>query len=137
MGLDQMTGYGVVGAGLVAIGLWATGSGIGSLTSIPPVEMRLLELKYEDGHFIQKHEILGGAIIQADWTAQILRGDTPLCEGGGTAPYDGDQSKRMTPDYWTYDECPDLMPGDTAIAAWTYTGSDGVVRTISGKITLE
>lgn len=107
------------------------------LATTQPVEMRLAELRYEDGNFIQRHEVSGIPVIMAAWTAQILRGDIPLCEGGGTAPYEGGQAKRMTPDYWTGDQCPAIKAGDTAIAAWTYTGSDGIIRTISGKITLE
>lgn len=101
-----------------------------------PYGLQLVSLDYKDGEFHQIVAPINTDIVQADWSAQILRGDIPLCGDGGRAPYDG-EPKRMDPDSWTGDTCPPLKHGDRAIATWTYKNVNGNIVTISGKVKIQ
>ena len=119
--------------GIIAL---ASGTEIWSSFQAPPAGMRLLRLEYINGQFVQQHEVFGVDVIDARWSAQILRDGVPLCGGAGDAPYDGGRAKRMVPDIWAGDDCPDLKPGDVALATWRWVDESGTVRRISGEITI-
>lgn len=123
-----------VPGGLLAFGIWAAGGWVASLIEGEPRGLRLLELSFEDGQFHQKHAVYGSEAISGEWTAQISRDGVPLCQGGGAAPYVDGQEKRMTPDLWTDDLCPALIPGDLAVATWEFKGGDGLTHSIKGTI---
>lgn len=123
-----------VGASLVAGVFWGIGHVVGNATAVEPVSLSLISLEYRDGKFTQRHKVTGTDILDANWTAQITRGDKPLCGGGGKAPYGGVSGMAMTPDEWTGDVCPEVLPGDRAVVVWSWVGSDDVRRRISGEL---
>jgi len=129
---SELTGIAIMGV----LGL-GVGNVVGNKTKVEPVGMTLVHLEYSNGMVTQRHEVTGAEVIRGDWTAQAIRGQTPLCGGGGTAPYDGSTYKTMSVDEWTGDECPPLQPGDKLEAAWEWVGSDNVRRRISGELIIE
>lgn len=129
----------------IAVGFWAL-VGLastlvaGAFVAHAPVRMELEYLRFEDGHFYQHIAVSGADAVNGDWTARIWREDeggfTPLCEGGGRFPYTGKPSRPMTPSYWTDDDCPEVLPGDHAMASWQYTDEHGVQRRFSAQIVI-
>ena len=113
---------------------------IGSTVAPQPVRLTLEYLRFENGHFIQHISVSGREAVNAEWAARIWRNegdrDIVLCSGGGHFPYNGAASKPMTPSYWTDDDCPELRPGDQALAVWSYRAEDGLIRSISAEITI-
>jgi len=101
-----------------------------------PVAMRLAALEY-DGALIHQHvKITGRDSIRGEWAATIMRGYRRLCGGGGISNYRG-MKMTLTPSEWTGSECPDIEAGDVASASWQWTDADGLVRGISGAITIK
>jgi hypothetical protein len=138
-----MTGiYSVITIGLFsAIGYLAT-IFVGSLATVEPVRMQLEFLRFEDGHFYQHVSVSGAKVINGRWSARIWRpredgSAIPLCAGSGGFPYEGAISLPMTPDYWTGSDCPEILPGDAALAAWEYTDEKGLQRRLSGTLLIE
>ncbi|WP_299078720.1 hypothetical protein [uncultured Paraglaciecola sp.] len=133
---------------LTAVGIAALGSlgflgGVGSIDiankfTKPPTHyhLDLKSLTYENGEFHQLVVPVGRAVIQANWSAKVLRGTHILCDGGNTAPYEGSPVS-FTPSDWTGDKCPDLMAGDVAIASWEYKTNEGFTASIVGKVTIK
>ena len=138
-----MTGiYSVITIGLFsAIGYLVTVA-IGAIATVEPVRMELEFLRFEDGHFYQHISVKGARVINGKWSARIWRPRAdgtaePLCAGGGKFPYAGKISSPMTPDYWTGAVCPDILPGDAALAGWEYTDENGLQRRLSGTLRIK
>ena len=120
--------------GLGTLGLFA-GIGFADLITINERSMSVVELSYQDSHFIQSHKVEGEP-IKGSWSAEIMRGDEQLCSGGGEAPYEGG-IKKFTPDDWTGADCPDLQQGDIARAVWEYRLNNGGLASVSAQIKIE
>jgi len=122
-------------------------SGIGgyeiksSITSPPkPISMNLKHLTFEDGRFEQEFYITGTKVLEANWAAEINRGDRQLCFASGTAPYQNEKPKSFPPDGWAGQfegDCGPLQSGDTAIAVWAYKTEQGLLVRVSGEITID
>lgn len=110
----------------------------GTAVAVPDaVGMRLTELTYQDGNFVQAHEIYGTDALAARWSAQITRGATPLCQGEGPGVYERHERSVMDVDTWVGDACPPLAPGDRAIAVWSWVDENGTVNRISGEVLID
>lgn len=129
----------------IAVALWSLATYgftmvVSALWTPQPVRMDLEFLRFENGHFYQHIVVSGADAITGEWSARIWRDDGHhrqlLCSGGGHFPYDGSPSRAMTPSYWTGDDCPDLKPGDHALAAWEYTDERGIERRFSKSLTI-
>ena len=108
---------------------------VADLAKSPDVGMRLIDFRYKDGEFHQHHEVFGRAALIADWAAKVTRDGQILCSGGGTSSYAG-SPVHMSADYWTGDDCPELMAGDTAQATWEWKTGEGFVAGISATLTI-
>jgi len=128
-----MSLYSAAGATLIAGALWLLGAGIGSITTQEPAGMRVVHLKYEDGVFIQRHQVYGTDAIVGKWSAEIMRGNRQLCSGGGVAPYKSGE-KAFPPDQWTGGTCGEIEKGDIARAVWEFTDHAGSMQRISAEI---
>ncbi len=130
--------------GIALVGIVATQALINTVedwVAEKSVSMTIKHLRYVDGEFDQWLDVEGGP-VQADWAAKITRtGDDGnerfLCVGGGRSIYTGSPSPRMDPDFWTGDNCPEIMPGDHAHASWEYRGADGTIHRISAEIIIK
>ena len=101
----------------------------------PAVTLNLIDLRYEDGKFVQHIEPQGADAIRAEWGAKIYRGTRWLCGAGGVGVYDG-TIHAFEPDEWTGSKCPPLKPGDRASATWEWEGMDRIRRSMSASITI-
>lgn len=99
-------------------------------------QLRIVSLSYSDGLFSQSSHVSGAPAMPARWTAEIKRGSRHLCSGGGDSVYQTDTTT-FTPSEWAGDECPDIMPGDTASASWEWKDTNGFVHVISKQITIK
>ncbi len=134
-GLEMSFGFHeLIAASVVAGTIWGAGNVIGHATSVEPMGMRLVYLGFENGKFVQEHAIYGAPGLGAHWVSQISRNGEPLCEGGGEAPYASGDRKIMSPNYWTDDNCPEILPGDVGFATWEWVDEHGVHHVISGRI---
>lgn len=122
--------------GLVAIVISGAINAI--VPDVPPRILVLERLEYnDDGTVTQK--LSGG--IPADWSAQIVRHvdgvQRVLCSGSARGPvYDG-ETQTYTTDDWTFDDCPDLQPGDIGTASWEYSTETGATMSITDKFVVE
>jgi len=136
------TVYSTITVGLFALLGYAATVMISTIATVDPVRMELEYLRFENGHFYQHVSVSGAQVINGKWSARIWReldDETlvPLCAGGGTFPYNGEPSQAMDPSYWTDDECPEILPGDAALASWEYTDENGLQRRFSGTLRIE
>lgn len=99
-----------------------------------PVALVLGTLKWEDGKVVQQLHVQGTDVLKAEWAAKFERDGVALCGGGGEWPYTGGLG-RLAPSDWTGDDCPEILPGDKGIAVWTWTDTDGTVKSIRGELT--
>jgi hypothetical protein len=121
-------------SGIAGVGLLA-GFGFGDLISTEERSMSLIDLRYEDGYFIQSHQVNSGP-IKGYWSAEIMRDGQQLCSGGGEAPYETGV-KQFNANDWTGDDCPELLTGDIARAVWEYRLNNGGIAAISGEIVIK
>ena len=103
-------------------------------TVMEPRSLTLETLHYNDDQTVTQR--LSGN-ISAMWSVRVHRtvaGVTSLlCEGAGDTPgiYTGNTSTWSVSD-WVGDDCPPLLPGDNARAAWEYVNDTGTPVTVIG-----
>ena len=114
-------------------------AGIGlmeAIDTIPEPRALILErLEFKSGKFVQRHVVTGEKPIRARWAAEIMRGDTHLCSGGGTSVYTSGING-FTPNEWTGATCPPIKVGDIGRAVWEYTSPRGYVVSITGEVVI-
>lgn len=105
----------------------------------PSTDMVVHELRWDDGTVVQRLGGSDGNPVVGDWTATFWRhGETDriLCRGSNApnepGTYKG-ELQRYSPDDWTGDDCPTLIPGDRGVAAWTYVNHYGLRVTVAAE----
>ena len=119
-----------------AAAIYISGVGIESISPKQPTQASLKSLTFENGMFGQEFFITGDGFLTMKWSAEINRGNMQLCSGGGVAPYRDATPKQFSPDNWTFDDCPPLIPGDEAFAVWSYTDDTGLNVKFQGTLVL-
>ena len=109
---------------------------------VKPEGMYLVDLAYDEGIVTQEHAFFNTEFIRGRWSAELTRDHTPLCTGGGIAPYRAsDGAKSMPLNTWVTGAerglCPQPQVGDKLVAVWEWQDSEGLIRRISGELVLD
>lgn len=103
-----------------------------------PVGLHLVSLEWNANEYrvVQNIQPINTPALKAEWAAKFIRNGEVICAGGGKSNYDG-TIHRFTPNDWTGDDCPPLLPGDIGSASWTYRDVSGQFVTIAGRIEIK
>jgi hypothetical protein len=122
--------------GAAAIGLVVASGANFTAEAINPAAKGLAvkEVWFKDGKFYQRIASASGQPMSGEWDAEIYRvssdgASMQLCAGSGIGVYSG-ELKSYTPDGWTLDYCPPILPGDIAEASWSFRNEEGIYQSV-------